>query len=560
MELLKLTGVLGWHHIKGRRKQPTDHEQATYLLAASDEPIPNGASPSRTRGWGFLPSRRTGLQWFMIAGFYASSAYLASLLSTDAEGSYNAHVQLFAGTTLCALGLGRWVLEHPSGVVDWQSVMLQLCGVLIMSSTLSQTPLHVSLSVSATGLALLMAAANALTEHAFSASASSFVETIIPLVASGAVIHCGVALLRAITTSQSQFTPHVLLSSRPSAPSPLVIFEAAASLSSLAIIYYHEAITLTVLLTIGSGLAYIPQAASLAVLTSAGSIVGIGLIVFGATTFVSYTQDSHDEPPDLEKDSRRKYVTLAVVGVVSTLFSVLTATSQQPCGMIAGHYPPHCVVAHASANVAAVSTCIRKPLPFKPSTNGSRTFHTFDNVLLIVFFSHARYGANLEYYKEVYTEFFPNILFIGPASLEDGGFSHSYDIMVDSYQSDEDLSDPSFYKMSGRMAHHMLYTAMMEHSCYDGYLWVPFDTLLNIPRLQAFDQSRFWYHSPWGKFVHNPEVSDTADSPSEIAASSSINGGNSARGKHAPPANISPDPRRNLTEGWKGWQQDWWWG
>ncbi len=91
------------------------------------------------------------------------------------------------------------------------------------------------------------------------------------------------------------------------------------------------------------------------------------------------------------------------------------------------------------------------------------------------------------------------------------------------------------------MAHHMLYTAMMEHNCYDGYLWAPFDTLLNIPRLQLFDQTKFWYYSPWGKYVPNPQVK--ADG----------NGG-----KHAPSARISPDPALNLTASWQGWAKDWW--
>lgn len=49
--------------------------------------------------------------------------------------------------------------------------------------------------------------------------------------------------------------------------------------------------------------------------------------------------------------------------------------------------------------------------------------------------------------------FMIQMVFIGPASREDAGFSHSYDLMVDSYQSDEDLSDPNFYKMAGRVRH-----------------------------------------------------------------------------------------------------------
>lgn len=33
----------------------------------------------------------------------------------------------------------------------------------------------------------------------------------------------------------------------------------------------------------------------------------------------------------------------------------------------------------------------------------------FNNVLLIVFFSHARYDANLDFHREVYADYFPNV-------------------------------------------------------------------------------------------------------------------------------------------------------
>jgi hypothetical protein len=154
------------------------------------------------------------------------------------------------------------------------------------------------------------------------------------------------------------------------------------------------------------------------------------------------------------------------------------------------------------------------------------------------------------------------MVFIGPANREDKGFTHSYDVLVDSYQSDEDLSsDPNYYKMAGRasrrlksaccaiieslslqMAHHMLYTAITKNPCYDGYLWAPFDTLLNLPRLQQFDQRNIWYHSPFGKFVPNLALGEYSSDAS----------------RHPPPANVSPDPAINLTQTWKGWNIDWW--
>ena len=54
-------------------------------------------------------------------------------------------------------------------------------------------------------------------------------------------------------------------------------------------------------------------------------------------------------------------------------------------------------------------TCPRKPLASTNYYRGRRTYHKFDDVLLVVFFSHARYDVNLDYYRDVYSEFFPNV-------------------------------------------------------------------------------------------------------------------------------------------------------
>lgn len=80
------------------------------------------------------------------------------------------------------------------------------------------------------------------------------------------------------------------------------------------------------------------------------------------------------------------------------------------------------------------------------------------------------------------------------------------------------------------MAHHMLYTVLDQHvapeDCYNGYLWAPFDTFLNIPRLAQFAQDKIWYHSPFAQYVDNVALVNMS--------------------KHAPPARISPDPYGNV--------------
>lgn len=67
---------------------------------------------------------------------------------------------------------------------------------------------------------------------------------------------------------------------------------------------------------------------------------------------------------------------------------------------------------HVYVSPDTVSTqpaCDRSPLPSMNYFSDERTYHQFDDVLLIVFFSHARYDVNLDYYREVYAEFFPNV-------------------------------------------------------------------------------------------------------------------------------------------------------
>src|SRR6266702_4429354 len=54
--------------------------------------------------------------------------------------------------------------------------------------------------------------------------------------------------------------------------------------------------------------------------------------------------------------------------------------------------------------------CQRRPLQFSPPRDpDSRKYRHFDDVLLIVFFSHARYDTNLDSYRDVYSEYFPNV-------------------------------------------------------------------------------------------------------------------------------------------------------
>lgn len=54
-------------------------------------------------------------------------------------------------------------------------------------------------------------------------------------------------------------------------------------------------------------------------------------------------------------------------------------------------------------------------------------------MLLIVFFSHPRYDVNLDYYKEVYAEFFPNVSILSYASLN-SKMGYSEEDLVDGFR------------------------------------------------------------------------------------------------------------------------------
>ena len=59
------------------------------------------------------------------------------------------------------------------------------------------------------------------------------------------------------------------------------------------------------------------------------------------------------------------------------------------------------------------------------------------------------------------------MIFIGPASRQDAGFEHSYDVLVDSYEADEDLNDPTFYKMAGRVLNFSAFPSLPELTTCD---------------------------------------------------------------------------------------------
>ncbi|KAI9443197.1 hypothetical protein H4582DRAFT_2109565 [Lactarius indigo] len=447
---------------------------------------------------------------------WASAAYTFSsaLFFFDAVT-----VHLAAATSTLFVLYGFYAFAgHHIGTLVLQCAVLQILGVSLAKVALSNpltssfTSLLVLLSVTFTSACSVFVIHNIYRSHA--STLLNMLNTL--LFSSGLCFHVVVCIYQAIfaPTSPLALVPEWTLR-RISA----LIIKAQLDWTTLSVIRDHDAILERVLYSLSLALLFLV----ISVLNASFS-----LAVLAGSSVALWTSISYENESSIPTRRRR-----TIAGVI---FAVLGL------GSIIGAKRP--ILAPNVLPSPGPPTCQRRPLRFSPplgSDSDSRRYKHFDDVLLIVFFSHARYDTNLDSYREVYAEYFPNILFIGPANREDAGFEHSYDVYVDTYHAAEDLSNSDEYKMAGRMAHHMLYIAMQEHPCYDGYLWAPFDTLLNVPRLQLFDQNRFWYHSPFGRYVPNPALDPSAMSNASL---------------HAPPANISPDPADMPP--WKGWGEDWW--
>ncbi|KAG8773217.1 hypothetical protein FRC12_002658 [Ceratobasidium sp. 428] len=279
-------------------------------------------------------------------------------------------------------------------------------------------------------------------------------------------------------------------------------------------------------------------------------IIGLCISVYGLGMFITERITESDDTEQMkevhesDEPSVRSAIALGIVGIVAVISSM--AVSSQVVGKgLQSPQPTAWFDFAALPPSQSKAWCPRRPLSKlsgRKRKQGARTSSAFDNILLIVFFSHPRYDTNLPYHLEMYEDYFPNIVYIGPQTREDEGHKGVYDVMVDGFKSDEDL-ESDWYKMAGRMAHHMLYTAMKEHPCYDGYLWAPFDTFLNVPRLMQFRQDTIWWHSPFENII------TYVDNPASNNAS-----------RHAPPGNVQPGSAKDLIADFKHWGKDWWWG
>lgn len=519
------------------------HEQPLQGLASQDDDgsvVSSGEDVGQEPGANFTV--RSCLAVVFASVVWASAAYTFSsaLFFFDAV---TVHLAAAASTLFVLYGFYAFAGQHI-GMPVLQSTVLQLLGVSLAKVALSSpskstfTSLLVLLSVAFTSACNVFVVHNIYRSHA--PSLLNMLNTL--LFSSGLCFHVIVCIYNAVfaPTSPTALVPEWTLR-RISA----LIIRAQLDWTTLSVIHDHDAILERVLYSLSLALLFL-VISTLNASFSLAVLAGSSVALWTSISYVSeelYKSHHHlyDTPENESSIPTRRRRTIA-----GAIFAVLGLGSIIGANESILFRAERLILAPNVLPSPGPPTCQRRPLHFSPpldSDSASRKYRHFDDVLLIVFFSHARYDTNLDSYRDVYAEYFPNILFIGPANREDAGFEHSYDVYVDTYHAAEDLSNPDEYKMAGRMAHHMLYVAMQEHPCYDGYLWAPFDTLLNVPRLELFDQNRFWYHSPFGRYVPNPALDPSAMSNASL---------------HAPPANISPDPADMPP--WKGWGEDWWWG
>ncbi|KAG8929746.1 hypothetical protein FRC01_003825, partial [Tulasnella sp. 417] len=444
----------------------------------------------------------------------------------------------------------QFLLGHSATQSLWTPALLQFCASILPSPVIPSTFSDLNIFVATHIYTSLVLIALQVRYHAMSLFTLSLVlfSTTFPL------------YIGAFFLSSSPFSTPWSLSYLVHAG-----LHAGIGVASIAVIKYTSAFAFCSLTLLSSALLLPVHGEILQVMPDQQAIqVFIAALgIYGAFAFwrAWASTDSPPNSPPAESESRWLPKTSAVIWgaclAILLWLGLWSAYGEDQRGEARWHIDPlglrDAMFIPSPVNSLALSTSsaesVRPPLPPSTQWNGTRTFHAFDDVLLVVLYSHARYDVNLDAHREAYALYFPNILYIGPASREDQGFNHSYDVL--SIHINRTKTLPGGTKWPDEWSESLLREPpLKDNPCYSGYLWVPFDALLNIARLAQFPQERIWYHSPFGEYIPNPSLSK-------------IKVNEKATDKHPPPATVSTDTPRGYAEkfvpfGEDGWQ--WWWG
>ncbi|KAI6041382.1 hypothetical protein EDC04DRAFT_2669187 [Pisolithus marmoratus] len=532
-ELIKSTYFLAAWFFQGRYDRgsfsevPTEEQALDDLVPSCDSPDPEMHPTPASWSFGDV---RAMLMVMLTSAVYAFRVFVDSRNRESADtATLYLNIPL---TNLCILSILRTFLNCTFPTSFWHAAVIQFSGLFILRDGLIE---HVH--TSPWSLLLTLALCNSTFFSLIDVLNRLHQSRSIYLIT--AIIFAFSCIPLLVLSTFQTFPTHGCLGGLTWANIFSPVVEAGRDITAIHIVHRYDAAMQGISTSLAS--TFLITCFALRFYQTSSAFLGCFIMTVACIIYLHnfwQASDAWREP-----STRRTRLVIVALAFISSFAYSYTITAYWNAGLpLASSSTSHL------GDIEDTRQCIPKQTPPHLFSQLQGNYSHFDNILLIVFFSHARYDANLDYHKEVYSNYFPNILYIGPATREDAGFAHSYDVYVDSYQSDEDLSDPWNYKMAGRMAHHMLYTALQDNECFEGYLWAPFDTLLNVPRLQQFNQSLFWYHSPWGQPVPNPAFGDAYHEATLD------------RSRHAPPAIISPDPSLNLTENWRGWGPDWWWG
>jgi len=96
------------------------------------------------------------------------------------------------------------------------------------------------------------------------------------------------------------------------------------------------------------------------------------------------------------------------------------------------------------------------------------------DILLVINYNHAHYNS-IPFLKELYSPYFPNIVFVGPKLHPEVEFCDH---------------DRGYY------GYKSIAQIMIKYPHYQGYLWVHDDCVINPWNFQRFDQSKIWFNNP----------------------------------------------------------------
>ncbi|KAI6147328.1 hypothetical protein BKA82DRAFT_4152496 [Pisolithus tinctorius] len=505
-ELLKSGYFLAAWFIQGRCdrgsfREVTTEEQALDDFVPSPEIVNHDDSPDLERR-STLTSWSPGDMRSMLIVTVTSAVYALRTFvdSRSRESADTATLYLnIPLTNLCILLILRTFLNRTFPASFWHAAVIQFSGLFILRDGLIDH-IHASPWSLLLALALCNSTFFSLIDMLNRLHQSRSIYLI------NAIIFASSCIIVLALSAFQIFPTHECLGGLTPA-NVFSVVEAGKDITAIYIVHRYDAVMQGISTSLAS--TFLITCFALRFYQASFALLGCLLMIIACVIYLHHLWQA----PEGWCETPIRKTRLAIVGLAFVFSLAYSYTIS--AYWIAGFSPAASWNGYRLGDIENTQLCTPKQSPSHSFSQPQGNYSHFDNILLIVFFSHARYNANLDYHKEVYSSYFPNatsILYIGPASREDAGFAHSYDVY-----------DPWNYKMAGRMAHHMLYTALQDNECFDGYLWAPFDTLLN-PFLV----------------------------PLPMGSSSTLNAS-----RHAPVANISPDPSVNLTESWRGWGLDW---